>query len=749
MASYSQDSERDPSEHADLSPFFRPRGVAVVGASQDPTKLGYGLARNLVQSNYQGVVHYVNPRAAGSSLLGRPIYPNMAAVPDPLDLAILLIPAGAVPQALRDCGERGVKAVIIGSGGFRETGPAGAALEQECLAIARQYGMRLLGPNCIGLLDTHLPMDATFLPPPGPLPGDVAFISHSGAICAAVIDWARGQGFGLSRLVSLGNQVDVNETDVLAPVAADPFTRVLTLYLEGVSHGRRFVAEAGQVTRRKPIIALKVGRYASGQRAVASHTGALAGQESAFNAAFRRAGVIRANTSEEMFDWARALAWCPPPEGPNVAILTNAGGPGVTAADALEVNGLRLAELSTDTRQALQALLPPAASLQNPVDMLASASPEQYAQCLQVLLAAPEVHSVLVILPPPPMYTAGAVAKAVIPVIHSATKPVVVALMGERLIQEAVEHFRAAHVPEYRFPERAASALAILLQRAEYLKRVAAEGTSDSENGLPSDELARRRQQARAFLQAALQDWQRGQQSASPAAPSVQPPGYPNGSWLPQEVLNRLLELYGIPTPPVRVVHSAEEAYAAAQELGLPVALKVVSPDIPHKSDIGGVLLNLQSEAAITAGFAQVIASARHAFPQASLEGVAVQRMIPAGQEVIVGAVQDAQFGAVLMFGSGGVEVEGLKDVAFALAPITEEESHFLMESTWAGRKLSGFRNLPPADRQAVGTVLHRLGQLAADLPELQEIEINPLRVLEAGQGAYAVDVRARLTESR
>ncbi len=280
---------------ASLTPFFAPRGVAVIGASSDPAKLGYSLARNLVQSSYPGAVYLVNPR--GGSLLGQPTFASIADVPDPLDLAVLLIPAPAAPAMLRLCGERGLRAVILSSGGFRETGPEGAALEQECLEIAARYNMRLLGPNCIGLLDTHLPLDTTFLPPPGPLPGDVAFISHSGAICAAVTDWARGQGFGFSRLVSLGNQADVSETDVLAPVADDPFTRVLTLYLEGVRDGRRFVAEAGRISRQKPIIALKVGRFASGQRAVASHTGALAGQENAYDAAFRRAGVIRASTS--------------------------------------------------------------------------------------------------------------------------------------------------------------------------------------------------------------------------------------------------------------------------------------------------------------------------------------------------------------------------------------------------------------------------------------------------------------------
>ena len=706
--------EPDPS----LTPFFKPRGVAVIGASLDPTKLGYGLARNLVQSNYQGMIHFVNPH--GGSLFGRPLYTNISQVPDPVDLAVVLIPARFIPQTLEEIGQRGLRAAIIGSGGFRETGPEGAELENECLRIARAHDIRLLGPNCIGLLDTHLPMDATFLPPPGPLPGDVTFISHSGAICAAVIDWARGQGFGLSHLVSLGNQVDVNETDVLAPLAADPFTRVLTLYLEGVSDGRRFISEAGSLTRQKPIIALKVGRFASGQRAVASHTGALAGQETAFNAAFRRAGVIRAETSEEVFDWARALAWCPPPHGRNVVVLTNAGGPGVTAADAIEANGMYMAQISQETQAALGSLLPPAASLHNPVDMLASASPSQYAQCLQVLLNDANVDSVLVILPPPPMFTAGAVAKAMIPVIHAAEKPVVVALMGERLIQEAVEHFRAAHVPEYRFPERAASALAVLAQRAEYLSRAANAKDSNLEVDKNKAQLT-----LRSYLEARNRS---------------------DRSYIPFEVIQTLLAAYGIPFKPLKLAQSAQGAAELAGELGLPVALKIASPQIAHKSDVNGVLLNLWDAESVKRGYEQIVGTVRAAQPQAEILGVYVQSMIPDGQDVILGAIQDPQFGALAMFGSGGTEVEGLKDVAFALAPMTEEEAQYLLDSTWAGRKLYGYRNLPPVDYQAAMIALRRLGQLAADLPQLAEIEINPLRVLPQGQGVFALDIRASLS---
>jgi acetyltransferase len=697
-----------------LNPFFDPKGVAIIGASSDPTKLGYGLARNLVQSHYQGAIHFVNPK--GGMLLGQPIHTSIVEVPDPVDLAALLIPARYIPKALQAIGERGIRAVIIGAGGFREVGPEGAALEDECLQIATEYDIRLIGPNCVGLLDTHLPIDTTFLPPPGPTPGDVAFISHSGAICAAVIDWARGQGYGLSRLVSLGNQADVSETEVLAHVAADPFTNVLGLYIEGVKDGPRFVENARQVALQKPIIALKVGRFEAGRRAVASHTGALAGQEVAYNAAFRRSGVLRATTSEGMFDRARALAWCPLPKGRKVAVLTNAGGPGVTAADALEEQGLQLAEFNKSTQQNLQEILSPEASLHNPVDMLAAAGPEQFAACLRVLLNDPSVDSVMVIYPTPPMFTSGAVAKAIIPVIHGAEKPVVVAVMGERLIQEAVEHLRAARVPEYRFPERAAAALAALTERSEALKFA----------------------QAEPVIVEDVKAWQVSKTCQAYDG---------TDEFLPAEIGEQILDAYGIPTSSLHLTGSATEAVEWARKIGFPVALKIASPDIPHKSDVGGVLLNLEDEQAVRSGWMALTQRVSASHPGARIEGVYVQRMIPQGQEVIIGTVRDAQFGPLVMFGSGGVEVEGLKDVAFALAPLTEPEAEFLLTRTWAGRKLAGFRNLPPADREATLDVLYRLAQLAADFPQLSEIEINPLRVLPAGQGVVAVDVRLRVGE--
>ena len=700
-----------------LKPFFSPQGIAIVGASLDPSKLGFGLVRNLVQSGYQGAIHLVNIK--GNTLMGLPIYQHILQTPDPVDLGFLLIPAQAIPEAIEDCAKRGIKALIIGSGGFRETGKQGAELEQRCLHIARKNGVRLLGPNSIGLIDTHAPIDTTFLSPPGPTPGDIAFISHSGAICSAVIDWARGQGFGLSRLVSLGNQSDVTEADMLAPVAEDPYTRVIALYLEGVKDGRHFLEQAQSVSRDKPIVALKVGRYERSQAAVASHTGALAGMESAYNAAFHRAGVIRADTTEQLFDWARSLAWCPLPEGPSVAVLTNAGGPGVTAVDSLESKGLKLADLGPETHKALGGLLNPAASLSNPVDMLAAATPHQYASCLQILLADPAVNSVMVILPPPPMHTAGGIAKAIIPVIYTADKPVVVALMGESLIQEAVEHFRAARVPEYRFPERAAEALAVLHQRSKYLSRLA-----DIQVEVEPDFPGIHTDKVESILEK-----------------------HDSAGFLEEKDGFELVSAYGIPITRPQLARTAEEAAKIAAEIGYPVAMKISSPQITHKSDVGGVLLNLLSSQEVITGFGSLVEKTRSMRPDAEISGVHLQTMLSGGQDVIIGAIQDKQFGTLVMFGSGGIEVEKTKDVRFELAPISEREAEEMIAATWAGKKLAGFRSFAPADKGAVVDALLRLARLASDYPRIAEIEINPFNVQGPGTGAFAVDVRVRVDD--
>ncbi len=696
-----------------LEGMFDPKGVVVVGASLNPTKLGYGVARNLVVSGYPGAIHFVNPR--GGMLFDRPLHKDLQEVPDPVDLAVIMVPAGKVPNVLEECGIRGIGYAIIGAGGFRETGEEGLALEARCLEIAQAHGIRVLGPNCIGYLDTHIPIDTSFLPLPGPIRGDIAFLSHSGAICETVIDWARGQGFGLSRLVSLGNQMDLTEGEVLPAVAADANTRVVAMYMEGVGDGGMFIEQAGRVTPLKPVVAIKVGRSRSGRQAVASHTGALAGRDEAFDAAFRKAGVIRARHSEEMFDWARALAWCRPPRGPNVAVLTNAGGPGAIAADALEDNGLKLPALRPETRQALAQLLPEAASLRNPVDMLAGAGPREYADCLKLLLDDEGVDGIIVILPPPPVTTAAEVAGAIIPVIRSAEKPVVVALMGEELIAHAARLFRQSRIPDYRFPERAASVFRVLHERSMQLERLRSMPAlfSDVDPDLADDRLKQARNGREGFI-------------------SV-------------NYAHAIVEAYKIPLLPYRAVKDVEQALEAAEALGYPVVMKLDSPDLTHKSDLGVLALGLNTPTELRKAHQDILQNAHESIPGVDVEGILIQPELQGGQEVIVGFVRDEQFGPLMMFGTGGVEVESQNDVAFELAPLSREEAEAMVDRTQAGRKLRGFRNTRPGDRECVIEVLLRMSQLATRHPHIQELEINPLRVMPRGKGALALDVRLRL----
>jgi acetate---CoA ligase (ADP-forming) len=684
-----------PNEHffmdPTLLPFLKPHGVVIVGVSKSPEKLGYGIARNLIGSGYTGGINFVGQK--GGELFGHLIHTDIAEVPDPVDLAILAVPAPAMPGMLKACAARGILAAILISAGFREAGPEGAALETECVEIARQNGMRLLGPNCIGIIDTHLPLDTSFLQPPMPGTGGIGFLSHSGAFCAAVIDWARREDLGFSQILSLGNRADITETELLPALAEDERTRVIVMYMEGVSDGIRFLPVAWEVARRKPVIALKVGRTSAGQKAAASHTGAMAGSDAAYEAAFRKAGILRAETVEQMFDWARAVEVCPLPRGRRIAILTDAGGPGVIAADALAANGLILADLSASTRSELAARLPAAASTRNPVDMLASATPQDYAACLGILLADAAVDAVMVILPPPPLYSAESIAEAIIPVISASEKPVLIALMGSMLVEQARAALHLAQIATYPFPERAASALGALARRAELLQR-----------SLPG--------------------------ISTEAAPlSI--------AYLsPEEIVTR----YGIAAALQRHASSAEEAAASADELGYPVVLKISSPDILHKSDVGGVLLGLRSRQEVLLGYAQVTELAHANRPDANIQGVTVQHQVESGQDLIIGAVRDIDFGPLMMFGSGGVEAEGLRDISFALAPLDEVEARELIERTWAGRRLAGFRNILAADRTAVVETLLRLSRLVIEHPEIKEIEINPLRALE--HEAVALDVR-------
>ncbi len=697
---------------SNLDVFFQPRGVAVIGASRDPQKLGHGVVRNLVKYGYDGPIYPINPHA--TEILERRAYPSILDAPDPLDLAILVVPAPKVPGELETCGQRGVKGAIIISGGFREVGAEGKAREDAVVAIAQRYGMRLLGPNGIGSIDTHTPLNTTFVKGM-PAVGDIAFLSQSGAVCAAVIDWARGAGVGFSRLVSLGNQADVNEAEMLSTIGRDTQTRVITAYIEGVSDGGAFVQAAADVARRIPIIALKVGRGSGGAKAVASHTGALAGREEAYEAAFRRAGVLRARTMEELFDWGRALAWQPLPEGNRVAILTNSGGPGILALDALEAAGMQLAPLTDETKAYIRKRVPAAASVNNPVDILAGPGPATYALCLDALLTDPTVDAVVAITAPQDWFAPVSLAE-VIGEFTGRGKPVLAVIMGLASVSDATAVLHRRRIPNFAFPERVGSTLAAMWHRRQWLAALDVPASTPAQ---PGDAAA-----ARVILESA-----------------------PAGAWMAPARADDLLRAYGIRTPGAGLAADVGAALDLAGQAGYPVALKLAAAGVVHKSDVGGVALGIDGPETLRRAFEGIMARAREHVPESAIDGVTVQRLIPPGVELIVGMVRDAQFGPLIMVGVGGMQVELMRDVTFELAPITVAQARAMLDRTAAGRLLAGFRGAPPADADAVVEVIVRLAQLAADLPQVADMEINPLLVMESGGGAWAVDARVRVQD--
>lgn len=689
-----------------LELFFAPQGVAIIGASSDPTKLSHGVVRNLTACGYPGPIYPVNPK--GGEILDLKVYPTIETVPDPVDLAVIMIPAPYVPDALRSCGERGLRAVIVITGGFREAGPEGAALEAELNAIADQYGMRLIGPNCVGVMDTHLPLDTTFISAM-PRPGHIGFVSHSGAIAGGTVDWARSVDVGYSRVASLGNQVDVDIADGIRMMASDPNTRVINVYAEGLPNGRRFVEAASEVFRHKPIVMLKAGLTSSGTRAVASHTGALAGNEQAYLAACRRAGVLVVDSLQAQNDIAIALASQPLPEGNRVAMLTNAGGPAALAADELDRWGLTMANLAPETIEQLKTVTPRGAQLGNPVDMLGGPQADMYSAAGRLLLQDPNVDMLMAIFVPQAITPVIEVADHVIAAAEGAEKPVVCCLVGGESITDAVRKLNRSGVPFYQDPNRAGRALGGLWAYRHLRSR-------------PETQPREITDVDQAAVRAHLADaWSRSGAGFLDAQQSAQ-----------------IAAAYGIPVPPSGTAATAEDAVALAGSLGYPVAMKLIAPGIVHKADVGGVRLGLHDAAAVRSAFGELTAGYENAH-------VFVQQMAPRGQEVILGLQADEQFGPVLMFGMGGTLVEALRDVAFRLAPINAEDAHSMLAETAAGRILQGIRGMKARDIEAVIDVLRRIGQLALDFPCIDGLDINPLIVGEAGHGVWAVDVRVSL----
>ena len=702
-------------KHA-LELFVNPASVVLIGASRDQGKLGFGVARNLVESGYSGEINFVNPQ--GGELFGREIDTSIEDLEEGIDLAIVVVPATIVPEILVACSHKKIKNFIIHSSGFREIGTKGANLENECLKIAKENDLRILGPNCIGVIDTHLPINTTFLPPPMPDKGEIAFISQSGALGAALIDWARGEGIGFSRIISLGNQLDIDESDMLRLVAEDPATKSIMMYLESVQDGPKFIQAAQLTSHSKPVIVLKVGKSDAGKEAALSHTGALSGADLAYNAVFRKANVLRARNMTELFEWAKIFSISPKPRGNRVAVLTNAGGPGVIATDAVDENGLKMARFSSTTQEELSEILPKSASVSNPVDMLASATPQTYADCLKVILKDDAVDMVSVIAPPPPMFSASEIADRIIGVIMGTSKPVVVSFMGSGLVEDARMKLRAKGIPDFSFPENGISALGALWKYHVYRSQ---------DSTLLSHPFSQSEQKKIRY------SLRKTSSNVNLAAP---------------DLVRGVFESYQLPLLPMVLVKSEEAAVDQALKIGFPVVMKVAIEGVSHKSDLGGILLNLKTESDIRKGFYQLKDRAKEGGFQDQFNGVYIQKMIDSGQELIVGGVRDRIFGPMVMFGSGGVEVEGFQDFEFSSAPLTMSSLEHLFSQTWAGKRLKGFRQYSERDIPAVEDVLIKISQIMIDYPEVYEIEINPLIVTEKGKGVFAVDARMVVNHS-
>lgn len=700
---------------AALTPLTSPAVTAVVGASAHEKKLGYAVMNNIIQAGYQGRLLPVNPRA--DEILGHACYPDIAAAaaataPEPIDLAVIVIPGEAVLPVAEACGQAGVRSLVVISAGFREVGPAGLEAEKQLVHICRRYNMRMLGPNCLGIMDTFTPINASFAAG-FPLKGEIAFISQSGALCASILDWSLAQGMGFSKFVSLGNKADLDESDFIADAAQDPYSRVVMAYIEDIHDGPRFLEVARRASRHKPVLVLKSGVSQAGAKAASSHTGALAGSDRAYATAFRQSGVLRANNMQEFFDLAMAFAHLPIPGGNRVAIVTNSGGPGILTSDAVELAGLQMAQLSKATIDTLREHLPAEAALYNPVDLIGDADAERYRLALETVLQDPGVDSVLVLLTPTASTKADEVAKVVAEIKrrHPAV-PMVGVFMGGAAIRAGERTLLEAGIPSYFAPERAVAALRGVTDYGT-IRDLPSEPHVLSYPGLDRERVAD-------IFAAVRADGRRVLLGSEAAA---------------------VAHAYGIPAAPTILATTPEQAMAAAAELGGKVVLKVASPKILHKTDVGGVKIGLDGPEAVREGFIEILESVHRHLGPVPVHGVEVQPLLPKGRELIIGVSRDATFGPLIMFGLGGIYVNLLEDVSFRLAQgLSRAEVETMITETKAWQLLRGFRGEEPADLETVIETVARVACLARDFPEIEELDVNPL--VAYTEGASALDVK-------
>jgi acetyl coenzyme A synthetase (ADP forming)-like protein len=688
--------------------FCDPQAVAVIGASRKPGKLGYSVLENVIQHGYKGAIYPINPKAG--EILGYPCYPSVQAVPGPIDLALILIPSQYTAATLVECGEKGIKGAIIMSAGFREQGHEGWKREHELVAIARRYGMRLVGPNCLGIIDTIASLNASFAVGM-PARGSIAFMSQSGALCTAMLDMALSEQVGFSRFVSLGNKADADEITFMSAWKEDPYTRVIAAYLEGIEEGKEFTRIATEVSRKKTIIAIKSGSTNAGARAVSSHTGTLSGSEAAYEAAFRQSGVLRASSIQDLFDFSIAFARQPLLPNDRIAIITNAGGPGIMAADACERAGLQLASLEHASVASLRRGLPAAVSILNPIDLLGDALANRYGLALNTALDDPNVGGVIVIVTPQAMTEVDDTARLIGERSKASGKPVFGCFMGSGTVASGVQVLNSYQVPNYPVPERAVAAMAAMMRHRRWRELPPMEFES----------FAVDRDRVREIL-----DGVRGEGRLS----------------VGEAEAREILEAYGVPTPATYLARDAEEAAHFAEEIGFPVAVKIASPDIMHKTEVGGVRLNLASPDEVREAFDLMIYRTDRYMAGADIWGCLVQEMVVGGKEVKICMNLDPHFGPVMMFGLGGIYAEALRDIACRLVPLDRRTAGEMVAEIQGYHLLRGVRGERRSDLDALVDVLLRLSQLVSDFPEIVEFDINPLIVFEEGQGAIGIDMR-------
>ncbi|MEI6972072.1 MAG: acetate--CoA ligase family protein, partial [bacterium] len=684
--------------------------------SRTPGKVGYEVLSNLLAGGFEGRIIPVNPSA--TDVLGLKCYPDLKTAGVKIQMAIIAVPVPTVRMAVEEAIEAGAKAIVVITAGFKETGAEGAALEREIAALCVAGGVRLLGPNCLGLINSHHKMNASFAKHM-PMPGHISVISQSGALCTAILDWAASRHLGLAKLISMGNKAELNETDFLEAFAADPQTRVIVGYLENIVSGDEFMKHAENATSKKPVVIFKAGVTSAGVKAASSHTGSLAGADIAYGSAFKRSGIVRADTFESLFDYATAFAMQPLPKGDHVAIITNAGGPGIMAADAVERLGMKVETLGSGTATALRKKLPAAASVGNPIDVLGDADPGRYLMAVEAALEDESIDAIIVILTPQAMTKPAETARAIAKCARG-TKPILVSFMGGADVMPGRDELVASNLPDYPSPERAVGALKAMCDYAAWLKRPPRILTRFPVNRRRVDRIINRHIKTRQLQ-------------------------------IGEVYAKEILRAYSFNVLPGQMAATADEAVEVADKSSYPVAMKIVSPDVIHKSDVGGVKLNLDSPQAVRDAFDLMMLRVSQRVTGARILGVYVERMCKRGREVILGMTRDPQFGPMLMFGLGGIFVEVMKDVAFHIAPITESEARQMLESTRSFAMLKGTRGQASVDLDAISVSLQRMSQLVTDFPQIMEMDINPLMVGEIGTETIAADARITLspTETR